>query len=206
MAGWLPGLLRGKVAISYNSHYSVECLGVCVCPLVAATCDLRRRNELVTYCNNVSHSSFVMPETLSLAGSSPDICVCSIFSSRMFLLRALPVRFLFHRFSSLLFRSVSSRLVPFFHTVHVCPFRKLSSRQKELLEELRSEEEKLEGKSPSSSRPRKENEGYGGDWDGDKGSNERSGISGFMQDAFDRVKTHLAGKAAKENASGSNSS
>ncbi|CAN0423638.1 unnamed protein product [Ascophyllum nodosum] len=83
---------------------------------------------------------------------------------------------------------------------------KLSSRQKELLEELRSEEDKLEGKSPSSSRPRKENEGYGGDWDGDKGSNERSGISGFMQDAFDRVKTHLAGKAAKENASGSNSS
>lgn len=91
-------------------------------------------------------------------------------------------------------------------------FSKLTSRQRELLEELREEEERLEGKSsPSRSRSKKEDQKESGDaWCGGReedqgGSQERSGIGGFMQDAFDRVKTHLAGKTAKENASGSSS-
>lgn len=91
-------------------------------------------------------------------------------------------------------------------------FSKLTSRQRELLEELREEEERLEGK-PSSARSRSKEENdkeSGGAWCGGRteeegASQERSGIGGFMQDAFDRVKTHLAGKTARENASGSSS-
>lgn len=91
-------------------------------------------------------------------------------------------------------------------------FSKLNSRQRELLEELREEEERLEGKSSSATsrskkeKPKKSEDAWcGGRAEDQGGSQERSGIGGFMQDAFDRVKTHLAGKTAKENASGSSS-
>lgn len=103
-------------------------------------------------------------------------------------------------------------------------YRKLSERQRKLLQDLREEEEKLEGKSSSSSsadaseasrdasdasgkKGRSKSSyssGTGSSNSGGGSDDDRGGIGGFMQDAFDRVKSHLAGKE-KASSSGSSS-
>lgn len=86
---------------------------------------------------------------------------------------------------------------------------KLSDRQRKLMEDLREEDDRLAGrgssktKVPSQGTDSQRTTGSstsGGGSDGAASSDEdpRSGISGFMRDAYDRVKSHLAGKEAKE--------
>lgn len=81
----------------------------------------------------------------------------------------------------------------------------LSDRQRELLEELREEEDRLSGKGARSG-----GKGGGSDYgsdsefpkgDGDEEYSERHGTWGqYLQEAFDRLKSHLA---RKKNASSS---
>ncbi|CAN0157761.1 unnamed protein product [Ectocarpus fasciculatus] len=86
---------------------------------------------------------------------------------------------------------------------------KLSDRQRQLMEDLREEDDRLAGRGSSKTKV----PSHGTDSQGTTGSSTsggggsdgaasdedvRSGISGFMRDAYDRVKSHLAGKEAKE--------
>lgn len=85
---------------------------------------------------------------------------------------------------------------------------KLSDRQRKLMEDLREEDDRLAGRGSSKTKASSEGTdsqastgsstsgGAGGAASSDE--DDRSGISGFMRDAYDRVKSHLAGKEAKE--------
>lgn len=84
---------------------------------------------------------------------------------------------------------------------------KLSDRQRQLMEDLREEDDRLAGRGTSKGSKTAESQG-GPDASGSSGSgssgsgsggatsadDSRSGISGFMRDAYDRVKSHLACK------------
>ncbi|CAM9410055.1 unnamed protein product [Scytosiphon promiscuus] len=92
----------------------------------------------------------------------------------------------------------------------------LSERQRKLMEELREEDDRLAGRSRKSSEATSSgtaeskdsggSSGGGRTSSGSSGEDARSGISGFMLDAYDRVKAHLAGKDEKEKKKSSASS
>lgn len=93
---------------------------------------------------------------------------------------------------------------------------KLSDRQRKLMEDLREEDDRLAGRGSSKTKASSEGTdsktsagsstsgGAGGAASSDEDA--RSGISGFMRDAYDRVKSHLAGKEAKEKKQNASSS
>ncbi|CAM9545862.1 unnamed protein product [Ectocarpus sp. 4 AP-2014] len=93
---------------------------------------------------------------------------------------------------------------------------KLSDRQRKLMEDLREEDDRLAGRGNSKTKASSEGTnsktsadsstsgGAGGAASSDEDA--RSGISGFMRDAYDRVKSHLAGKEAKEKKQNASSS
>ncbi|CAM9966311.1 unnamed protein product [Pylaiella littoralis] len=89
----------------------------------------------------------------------------------------------------------------------------LSDRQRQLMEKLRDEDDRLAGrgrsKDPSKSKEFESgSDASSGSGSGGASSSEdaRSGISGFMLDAYDRVKSHLAGKEEEKKKSRATSS
>lgn len=81
------------------------------------------------------------------------------------------------------------------------------------MEDLRDEDDRLAGRGTAKaadSSPDSGSSGSGSGSGGGSASSEeedaRSGISGFMLDAYDRVKSHLAGKMEEEKKRTSSSS
>ena len=78
------------------------------------------------------------------------------------------------------------------------------------MEDLRDEDDRLAGRGTAKAADSSPDSGSGSGSGGGSASSEeedaRSGISGFMLDAYDRVKSHLAGKMEEEKKRTSSSS
>lgn len=86
---------------------------------------------------------------------------------------------------------------------------KLSDRQRQLMEDLRDEDDRLAGRGRSKDSSKAPESQGGSDSSGSGGAtsaDSRSGISGFMLDAYDRVKSHLACKEEEKKKSRSTAS
>lgn len=75
--------------------------------------------------------------------------------------------------------------------------RKLTARQKQLLEELRDEELIISGQKPPKKKSSADEHARETSQEGEadeESAERRNGWGSYLQDAFDRVKSHMAGK------------